>query len=309
MRRALHRLRSRGEAVPEPERREVVATLPAVDEDLGAALISVLDPAGARMAYLVEANPAGGARLFAVALDELLGVTEVEVFSAGRSKIRKFMGEFARRDDFPAVEVPPDAVRALIARTASRQASDRPLPRGFSEWRARIAEPPEGAATPGELAREALGSEVGDASEELRRAEALLRDRVLGPWPPDRAALHEIAQRLSEASAGVVIVSGGARQAQIDSVLDDAVEQLYAGDVGERTACRFDESAYVFWKREQPREARACLTAASAFRSGDSAHRKLARAMLDIVFAPLLRSVEQEPDEPDAAVESMLVRP
>ena len=309
LRHAHHRLRSRGESVPEPDRGEVVATLPTVAEELEAASISVLDPAGTRMAYLVESNPSGGARMFAAALDENRGVIELEVFSAGRSKIKKFMSEFLRREDFPAVKAPPDAVRALIARVAAHQTKDRPLPRAFSEWRTRIASPPEGCLTPGELVREALAAEVGEDGEDLRRAAELIRDQKVGPWPPERASLEEVASRLNDVSAGVVVVSGGARQAQVDSVLDEAVEQIYGTDLGECTARRFDETAYVFWHRDRLGDARACLAAATAFRDRAPDFRDLGRAMLQVVLAPVLKSIERESGERNDNAESLLVRP
>ena len=308
LRHARHRLRSRGESIPEPDRGDVVATLPKVVEELEAASISVLDPGGTRMAYLVESNPSGGARMFAVALDENRGVINLEVFSAGRSKIRKFMSEFLNRKDFPAVEAPPDAVRALIARIAAHQSPDRPLPREFAEWRKRIASPPEGSATPGELVREALAAEGEVAGEDLERAVELVRDQQVGPWPAERSALEGGAQRLNDASEGVVIVSGGARQERIDSVLDEAVEQIYGDDLGECTARRFDETAYVFWRRDGMGDARACLAAATAFRNRALEFRVLGRAMLEVVLAPVLKSIDREPDDQGDDAQSLLVK-
>jgi hypothetical protein len=309
LRHAHHRLRSRGESVPEPDRGEVVATLPEVLESLEAASISALDPGGTRMAYLVEGNPSGGARMFAATLDEDRGVIELEAFTAGRGKIKKFMSEFARREDFPAVEAPPDAVRALIARIAAHQSSDRPLPRAFSEWRKRIASPPEGSLTPGELVREALAAEVGENGEDRARAVGLVREQKVGPWPPARAVLQEIVQRLNDVSTGVVLASGGARQAQLDSALDEAVEQVYEADFGQCTARRFDETAYVFWQRDRLPDARACLAAATAFRDRAPDFRSLGRAMLEVVLAPVLKSIERSPEGPDNSAESLLVRP
>jgi hypothetical protein len=309
LRHAHHRLRSRGESVPEPDRGKVVATLPEIVEALEAASISALDPGGTRMAYLVEGNPSGGARVFAAVLDENSGVINLEIFSAGRRKIKKFMSEFERREDFPAVEAPPDAVRALIARIAAHQSTDRPLPRAFSEWRTRIASPPEGSLTPGELVREALAAEVGEHAEDLGRVVELVRDQKVGPWPPARAVLHEVAQRLNDISAGVVIVSGGARRVQVDSVLDEAVEQIYGADFGQCTARCFDETAYVFWRRDRLRDARACLAAATAFRNRAADFRSLGRAMLEVVLAPVLKSIERQPRDPDDSAESLLVRP
>jgi hypothetical protein len=261
------------------------------------------------MAYLVEANPAGGARMYVAALDETRGVVELEVFSAGRSKIRKFLRDFTRRNDYPAVEAPPDSVRALIQRIAAYQPADRPAPRAFAECRSRVASPPAGARTPGELAREALGTEAGDADDALGRAIELVRNQTIGPWPPAREVLQEAAQRLNDVSEGVVVVSGAARQEQVDAALDKAAEQIFEPDFGKRTAERFDEAAYVFWRRDQLEEARACLAAGAAFRERARESLEIGRAMLEVVLAPVLKSIGQKPEESEDQGESLLVRP
>ncbi|MBW2494688.1 MAG: hypothetical protein JRE43_08045 [Deltaproteobacteria bacterium] len=77
LRRAHHRMRSRGESIPEPVPQPVVATLPKVVDEIAVSLVSGLDPRGTRMAYIVENDPSGGARLFAVALEEGRGVREL----------------------------------------------------------------------------------------------------------------------------------------------------------------------------------------------------------------------------------------
>ena len=77
----------------------IVATLPKVVDEIAVSLVSGLDPRGTRMAYIVETDPSGGARLFAVAIDDERGVRELEVFSAGRSKIKAFIRDCTRSEE------------------------------------------------------------------------------------------------------------------------------------------------------------------------------------------------------------------
>ena len=63
LRRAHHRMRSRGESIPDRVEQPIVATLPKVVDEFAVSLISGLDPRGTRMAYIVENDPSGGARL------------------------------------------------------------------------------------------------------------------------------------------------------------------------------------------------------------------------------------------------------
>ncbi len=309
LRRAYHRMRSRGESIPEPVEQPIVATLPKIVDEIAVSLISGLDPRGTRMAYIVETDPAGGARLFAVAIDEERGVGELEIFSAGRSKIKSFIRDCTQNEAYPAVEAPLDAVRALIERSAAAQPADRPAPRAFAEWRSHIADPPEGASTPGELARAAL--EADDAGEvgDVGRALAMLRDQSIGPWPPSNETLSEIAQRLSEVAEGVVVVSAAAKREQLDHALDEAVDRVFEAEFAGRTANRFEETAYIFWRREALEDARACLAAAKTFRGPKSEFRELGRAMLEVVLAPALKSIEQQSEETENRDEPSMVSP
>lgn len=312
LRRAHHRMRSRGESIPDRVQRPIVASLPKVVDKVAMSLVSGLDPRGTRMVYLVESDPSGGARMFAVALDEDCGIRELEVFSAGRSKIKAFIRDCTRRADYPAVEAPMDAVRALIARSAANQPADQPAPRAFAEWRNHIADPAEGTSTPGELARAALtadGAAEGDDVGELARALALLRDQSIGPWPPSNKRLSEIVQRLGEVAEGAIVVSAAAKQERLDHALDEAVERVFEVGFAASTANRFEETAYVFWRQGALEDARACLAAARAFRGSKAEYRELGRAMLEVVLAPALKSIEQQSEKTESRDGPSMVSP
>ena len=247
--------------------------------------------------------------MFAVAINDDRGVGELEVFSAGRSKIKTFIRGCTRNEEYPAVEAPVDAVRALIKRSAAAQPADRPMPRAFAEWRSHIADPPEGASTPGELARTALAADDSGEVGDVGRAVAMLRDQSIGPWPPSNETLSEIAQRLSEVAEGVVVVSAAAKREQLDRALGEAVERVFEAEFAGRTANRFEETAYIFWRREALEDARACLAAAKVFRGSKAEFRELGRAMLEVVLAPTLKSIEQQSEKTESSDESSLVVP
>jgi hypothetical protein len=297
LRRAHHQLRSRGVPVPVAVPEATVATLPPVEEAVEEAVVTPLDPHGSRGAYLVASHPAGGLRMFEVVLNDARGIAECRVFNSSRSRVRKFLREFGGRGRLAPVSVPPDALRALVSRAAAVQPANRPLPRGFSEWRSVLCVT-DGAPPPGELVREALGG--SDAPGVLRRAADLVRQGEIGPWPPEAEALSAVADKPGEvAKGGAIIVSVAQRQDRVQQVLDDAVAELVAGEFAIQTAMRFEETAYVLWQREQEAEARACLAAAHAFRER-APENPVARSMLETVLASVLAEVEQaiQKDEP-----------
>ncbi len=300
LRRAHHRLRTRGVEIGEPAAEKVVATIGKVEEALSGAVVTAVDPRGSRMVYLVEANPSGGTRIFEILLDDERGISAFEIYSAARGKASRFLQNITRRGDRPAVDVPSDSVRALIARVASHQPANRSAPRGFSEWRSRISGVAEGTPTPGMLAREALGAVDATAGE---RAVELVRAKALGPWPPENPALQEIAEKIVELEKSEVEGSDAARREQVDGILAAAVTELYGEPFASRCAERFEEMAYVYWKWGKEDDARACLAAADAFGSSGSTEHPVARALLEVLLSPVLNRLEAAAGDGEASGE------
>jgi hypothetical protein len=294
LRRVIHQLRSRGVSLPEAPRTEVVSTLPPIDESIDEARITPIDPSGARLVYVALDNPSGGVRLFVLVLDDDRGITEFEMYNSGRRHARRFLRDFEKREGLSGVAAPPQAVRALIARCAREHPADRPLPTGFSEWRSRLADAPEDTPTPGDLAREALPIAEEDRPERLARAVELVRSGVIGPWVPRGSALEGLAEKLGEIERGVIIVSGARRKEQVCQTLDEALAEIFAGAAGVHAARRFEESAYVLWKSGREDEARACLSAARAYREMEPQANPVARAALERLLGPLLERLESE---------------
>lgn len=300
LRRAHHRLRSRGVEVGEAAPREVVAQLPRLDDELAAALVSPPDPSGAQLVVIVEPNPSGGARLFQAAIDLERGVLEFHAFNANRSQARRLLRELSANRRLGAVPVTRDAAGVLLARAAAAQPADRALAPAFNEWRSHLAEPAEGAASPGEAARAALAvAEPAPLGELAERA----AQGAFGPWPPTFEALRAIAERVRKTAESPLLVDDAQRRAQVDGVLGDALDERYAGDACERTAQRLEECAYGAWKQGRCDEAKALLAAARAFRERPPRDNPVARALLERSLGPMLEALRDE----QAA--SLLVKP
>lgn len=302
LRRVRHALRARGVAVPKAAPKPVVAALPKLDDELGGAFLSPLDGAGARVAVLVETQPGGGARIFELILDEGRGVLEASVYDTRRSDARRFEKRLQERERFASHPVALASFQALVRRCAASHPVDRALPRAFVEWRSKLAGAPAGAATPGELARAALGDDV--TPERVARAAELARGREIGPWPPtDAAALRDAAERIAEAAKSKLVVSDAQRREQIDGVLRDASTASYGGASAPRTAAQLEESAWALWQQGRDDDARACLASARALREAPEAEHAVTKALLEVALAPVLRAAQEAEDQ------GLIVRP
>ncbi len=285
LRRARHALRSKGIDVPETPPVARVASLRKVDDEFRTAALSPIDPAGARMAYLVEPHPSGGARLFEIGLSSSKGVLGVRVYSASRSKIRSFLKELTGRAGQPGVTAPPDAVRALFARALAKQPESRPVPGTVAEWRSQLM-PPEGEtpATPAERVVEALGEVAADADGAIE----LARTARVGPWPRDPKDLEALAEKLRDQAAGPIVLSPAQRKEQAATLIDEALDEWFGGAGGEEMATLYRESAFILWQRGEEDTARTCLAAARAFEEQPPTRNPMARFLVETPLAAVL---------------------
>jgi hypothetical protein len=301
LRRALHRLRSRGLAVAEAPAAPRVATLPKLDDVFDVALVSPPDPSGAQLVVVIESSPSGGARIFQGAVDAERGILDFQVLQAPRSQARKLVRRLEENPRLGATVVPRDAAAALLARAAEAHPADRALPQAFGDWRARVARPPADAATPGERARAAL--DVEPLPSLLREVVEAVEAGTVGPWPPDFETLHALAEKVRETAQSKLLVDDQQRRAQVDARVADAAETRFAPPAAERTAARFEEWAWAARARGREDEARRFAAAARAFRELPARDNPVARALLTRALVPVLEALRDE------QASSLLVRP
>ena len=129
---------------------------------------------------------------------------------------------------------------------------------------------------------------------------------VLGPWPPERARLETLIHGLQERADSRLILSGTRRRERLDAALEKAEIELYRGAFAHQTATRFRESSFLLWKSGREEDARACLEAARSFSDQAPGGNPVARALLEVALAPLLKSLRESTDGDEE--ESLLVK-
>jgi len=289
LRRALHRLRTIGVDLAASKPVEpVVSKLSVVEDEIEGAYMTSLDPGGAVLLFLVEANPAGGARLFQVLLDERRGVVEFHVYTTGRSRARSFLRKLtaaAASGSSGAVEVDGGVARGLVARIARAHPANRPFPAAFSEWRRKL-EAGASDVTPASAVRTMLGDATG--ADALDRVAARVERNELGPWPPDSNRLTEVSACLGETMNDIVALQGPTRDEALDVAVADAARSFFDDGHAAHTVSRFEVNAYWSALAGREEEARDQLKAAAAFSGPDCGTNSIACKMTERLTASVL---------------------
>jgi hypothetical protein len=311
LRRARHRLRSQGVVVTvpaaaksSPESKESTRRALAASDRWQAAHLSPPDFRGARVGYLVETHPAGGARLFEAHFDDARGILDFKIYNAGRSKVRSFLRSLTSATEQRLFEVDGPALRALIRRASHAQPNDRPLPSAFVEWRGRLfPDSLDSEPTPGGVARARLGfdPEPKDPGAAPAAADALdavsreIREGRIGPWPPATAWVSDWMDKGRQSVEGI---DDENRADRIEAWIEEVTDALAAETAAKQIAHHLDEMAWVRGQSGDDDAARQLLLASDALSTSDSAARRLTRARVESLFSPLLaelRVVEISP--------------
>ena len=302
LRRALHRLRAQGVAIAEPDTRAQVPAprrVTAANDRWQAAHLSAPDFRGTRMGYLVDSHPAGGARLFEIRFDPARGILDFKLYNAGRSKVRGFLKSLVAGTNRRLFEVDHEALCSLVRRASLVQPADRALPTFFVEWRSRLfSESVEKEATPGERAREALGSAADPASSRVAVEEAIRSARI-GPWPP---ATAWVGERMDRAQKSIGELAGDARASALAAWVEEVAGELAGETNPAGLAEQLAEWAWIEWQREDPDRARALLAVSTELMGakGANVNRALAGVRVEALFGPFLESMKNV----DAMVEN-----
>ena len=293
LRKARHRLRSQGIDVAAPERpQKSTRRVSGASDRWEVAHLSTPDFRGARVGYLVDSHPAGGARLFEVRFDEGRGILDFKLYNAGRSKVRGFLRSLTEGTGQRLFEVGRNPLRALVRRASLAQPIDRPLPTSFVEWRSRLfSEDLDPEQTPGDLARAELGHASGDASDGAGSTEGLettlteIREGRLGPWPPKTAWVGDWMTKGRESMEGL---EGEARATAIESWLEQVTESLGKETQPELLSRHLDEMAWIRWQTGAESGARDLLAVSESLASDEDVVRQVSRARTEGLFAAFL---------------------
>ena len=233
--RALHLLRTRGVAVPEPARPAPPPPTP-VAEEVFPCYASSLDGQGERAIWIARNVPGRGVEVGQAVVSDLLGLVELQVGVLGRKEYRGFGKDIEERGQAMGVaEIDPMHARAVVAEARRRNdQSGRQVPVGADAWLTRIG--------PGTPAPDPAASLPPLPDEEERRALAasagLHELPMLRGWLADEAALRALAARLDSLSAGAAQADPAEHARKVADSIAEALEAWLDAPCRQRLAAR-----------------------------------------------------------------------
>jgi hypothetical protein len=293
IRRSLFRLRQRGIEPPAVERRSSPA---GEASEIGlSGLLSVADPDGARIAWLMKSRSGGGLnRLWAIA-SETEGLVGATAETISRKEFRAERAEIERRAGSRLIEADWRLVDFILCEAYRRTPeARRSQVANFLTLRAEMiaTAPPADFHHPvyDEFAAQAAGEPSPELMKEPDIAAFRLRETSIKPFADEVASLQQ----------SVIVLNRMQQEDRLNAVVERAIDELLKGEFGDRLRRRLEDTAYCFARTGKTIQAGWAVAAAAKLRDYTELKRipffqLFMRAQLGAVLAQQQEKQQEEP--------------
>ncbi len=281
--RALHVLRTRGVAVPEPARPPPPAPAATAEPPLPA-YATVVDGHGERAIWLPRNLPGKGIEIAQAVVSDERGLIELQVGLLGRKEWRAFVKGLLERGAAMGVgEIDRAEAHAVVAAARARnERSGQRVPDGADLWLQPLG---PAAAPPEPTDRPALPEEEERAA--LAASGALHELPLLRGWLADEELLRRTAARLDEIAVSPLYLDDRQRADQQARTLADALETWLVPPRRALLAARLRAVADHLEGRGDGASARSAAAVARALAAGVPGREiPFARLLVEKAFPP-----------------------
>jgi len=298
-RRELHRLHASGIRPPDVGAltRSAAPAAPAPPAVVSQeAWATAIDSEGARRLWLVGDRALGGVWLADLVLEDIAGLTELELIDTTRKRFQRELSELRRDPVWAWVQLPVAYAKGLVGEgvaLARELEPKKPLPTHYPRFTELFGEPPADPGRP--LVYETVSPvEARLHPDWLELSDEVLSEPEVAGWalvPTPELSRRAIEVARSRHSA--VMLPGNPPERQAQALLDEAARELVTPAVRRGLRRRLEETASIFQQSHRPLQARRAVAAATHLgESGqDPADNPLVRGL---VLAGLLLSVGDE---------------
>ncbi|MEE9281830.1 MAG: hypothetical protein V3V67_16790 [Myxococcota bacterium] len=290
VRRAIHRLKSRGVDVQPAERGPARSVLRPLDEEHDQGIATAPDSLGRRSLFLIVPVP-GAARMYEIGLSDVDGLAHLEVFQGKRRDARSFSRRLREGEGARTVSVSAPALRALVRRAAD--VAVRVDPKLVAEVVRHAGEKTPGEELRSELAAEAREQSDRTADEVLRKC---LETRELPPWPPVGEPTEALLAQLEAIEHSPLVLSDLQKRERRWELIREASERVFGRAYRNHVAARLEESAVFLLEGGSRAAAAAAIQVAARVRDVED---PLQVPFLELMLTLFLDAARERPDRRD----------
>lgn len=295
IRRALFKLRQRGIEAPQAQPHEAGAPAPIVAEAGLSALLSPADADGARVVWIMKSRPGAGLKRLWGLVSERDGLFGVTLTPLTRKEFRQERAELERRAGVPLVEADWRVADFILCDAYRRtpQSHRGEVGNFFALRTELIAQSP-----PSDLRHPVYDEFAAEVAKEP--SAELMNEPEIAAWKIAQAAVKSYADEVANLRNSVIVLNRMQQEERVLAVVERAIGELLAGEIGTRLRRHLEDTAYYFARTGRRPQAAWAAAAAARLRDGADLKRvaffqALMRAQLGAILAEEERHEREEP--------------
>lgn len=261
IKRTLYKLRQRGVRWEEkPSKDEPVLRPPKPAEPEG--YLGAIDSTGSRIIVIAKPQPLRGLLVVIGIVNDLEGIQEFNLKEFSKKGFSEFAKGSLSSAEFPIVTAPGAYCIHLLKEASSlHQRLSKPLPRGYHEAQNEFKDSTWDDPSP-IIYQFIKEDEVKDRVHLLKESSRLHEIMPFSTWHLAGQEVEQYASSISEAQQSKIVLRPDQKEARLNSIYRDALEELFPDGMRLLWKRRLEEMAYVLLKTGKEEEARLAVSAA-----------------------------------------------
>lgn len=261
IKRTLYKLRQKGVRWEEkPSKDEPVLRPPKPEGPMG--YLGAIDSTGSRIIVVARTQPLRGLLVVLSIVNDLEGIQRFSLKEFSKKGFKEFVKSSLSSVDFPIVDTPGAYCIHILKEAASlTQGLSKPLPRGYHDAEREFKDIAWDDPTP-IIYQYIKKDEVKDRPHLLKESVNLHKTMPFSTWHIGGPEVEKYASRITEAQQSKIVLSADQKEAHLNAIYRDALQELFPDDKRLLWKRRLEEMAYILLKTGKEEEARQTLSAA-----------------------------------------------
>ena len=261
IKRTLYKLRQKGVRWEEkPSKDEPILTAPKPEPPKG--YLGAIDSTGSRIIVAARPQPLRGLLVVFNIVNDLEGIQQFNLKEFSKKGFKEFVKSSLSSVEFPIVDTPGAYCIHILKEAASlSQRLSKPLPRGYHDAEREFKDIAWDEPVP-IIYQYIKEDEVKDKPHLLKESGKLHKITPFSTWFLSGQELEKYASSITEAQQSKIVLRPDQKEARLNSIYRDALEELFPDDTRLLWKRRIEEMAYILLKTGKEEEARASLSAA-----------------------------------------------